>query len=228
MSVEYPVQKVLELACAAQRTNKTYLKEPESIFDSEGKFLFIKHSNKVLVRKALGLEASHSEPEFAPIDIFLEPQDTEKAEEIRKYYRRLMFAAIQGDNEFQTEVNMLLEAENIPANKIGFIACLPSTYERDYERSKLDRRSKECDDTYLGEVGAWVVNQDCEILTCSRSKNFDAYNIDAIINNKLVSWMGKPVTVGFCVVQKAKVKAHGNHWKNQKTQTRLHFVKVFQ
>ena len=55
MLKEFPLQQVLELACAAQRVNKEYLKEVESVFDSEGKFMYMKHANKVLVRKALKL-----------------------------------------------------------------------------------------------------------------------------------------------------------------------------
>lgn len=225
----YPVQKVLELACAAQRTNKGYLKELESVYDADGKFLFVKHTNKVLVRKALGLESSHSEVEFAPMQIFIQQEDKDQADAIRRYYKRLVFAAVQGDNEFLTEVNQLLNATDMNANKIGFIACLPSTYERDFAKTQLERRSKECIDGHLAPIGTWVSDLDCEVLTCSRSKNYDAYNIDAIIDKKLVNWMSnKPVTVGFAVVQKAKVKAHGHHWRTEKTQTRLHYVKVFQ
>ena len=37
MAQEFPVQRVLELACAAERTNKGYLKDVESVFDNEGK-----------------------------------------------------------------------------------------------------------------------------------------------------------------------------------------------
>lgn len=229
MSAEFPTQKVLELACAAQRVNKEYLKEAQNVFDSEGKFLFVKHTNKDLVRWALGTNRTNVAPEFAPQDIFIQDTDKVLAEEIKKYYRRFMFAAIKGDNEFQTEVNALLGSENMPSNKIGYVACLPSTYARDLAKTNIERKGKECDDAYLSGVGQWIIDQDCEILSCIRSKNFDAYNIDAIISNKLVSWMGnKAVTVGFAVVQKAKVKDHGHHWQTKKNQTRLHYVKVFQ
>ena len=54
MPKDFPVEQVLHLACAAQRANKTYLKSPESVYDDEGKFLFIKHDNKSLIKFALG------------------------------------------------------------------------------------------------------------------------------------------------------------------------------
>lgn len=70
MPQELPVQRILELACAAERTNRGYLKESESVFDNEGKFLFVKHSNKGLIRWASGLDRTNQAPEFSQL-IFL-------------------------------------------------------------------------------------------------------------------------------------------------------------
>jgi hypothetical protein len=229
MAEEYSVQRVLELACAAQRTNKGYLKDQESVFDNEGKFLFVKHTNKSLIRKALGLVETYQAPEFAPMDIFVEDEDKELAEDIRKYYRRLMFAAVKGDNEFQTEVNVLLNAETMSATKVGFIACLPSVYRRDYGHNLLEKKIKTAEDRYLAERDTMVFDKDCEILSCQKSKNFDAFNIDAIIDNVIVSWMSKiELKLGAAVVIKAKVKDHTKHWKFHNSVTRLNYVKVAQ
>lgn len=230
MPEEYAVQKVLELACAAQRTNNAYLKETESVYTSDGKFVCLKHDNKALIRHALGIEKyANTEQEFRPAALFLEPQDTVLADEIKSYYRRLMFSAVKGDNEFQTEVNSILNSETITKNKIGFIACLPSVYVRDKARTDFKRSIKTCEDRHLGEVDTVLLDQDCEVIECSRSKNFDAYNINAIIQNVLVSWFSKnPVKLGPAVVQKAKVKEHRHHWLSKKAETRLNYVKVFQ
>lgn len=204
MSQLYPTQRVLELACAAQRTNKEYLKESQSVFDDEGKFLFIKHTNKTLIRFALGIDKF---TEFAPQTIFIEDCDREQAEEIKKYFRRLMFSAIKGDNEFQTEVNALLNEEEVAANKIGYIACLPSVFKKDSIRNHFEKRIRSLDKSYLGEVGSQLVDKDCEILESKRSNNFDAFNITAIIDNKMVSWFSKfDMKIGPCVVSKAKLR----------------------
>ncbi len=229
MTQNYSTQRVLELACAAQRTNKEYLKEPQSVFDSEGKFLFVKHSNKSLIRWALGIDRfTGASPEFAPQDIFIEDCDKTQAEEIRKYFKRLMFSAIKGDNEFQTEVNQLLNTEEIPANKIGYIGSLPSVWAKDVARNRVDKALKAVDEGYLADEGSWILDKDAEIIRCERSKNFDAHNILAIIDNKIASWMGKPVKIGPAVIQKAKVKQHGENWLTKKNETRLHYVKVAQ
>jgi hypothetical protein len=226
---EFPLQEVLELACAAQRVNKAYIKEVESVFDTEGKFLFMKHSNKALVRKALKLAESNTSSEFAPQDIFVEDVDREYATEIQKYFRRLMFSAVKGDNEFQMEVNTLLTLGVIPENKIGFIACLPSVYKRDHANNQIEKRIRTTDKEYLGSIGSTILDQDCEIIGSVRSKNFDAWNIDAIINNKMVSWFSKiDMKVGPCVVVKGKIKDHSLHWKHQTPVTRLNYIKAVQ
>lgn len=230
MSQTYSTQRVLELACAAQRTNKAYLKDAESVFDSEGKFLFMKHSNKLLIRWALGIDRyAGVEKEFAPQDIFIEDCDKSLAEDIRKYYRRLMFSAIKGDNEFQTEVNALLNEDEIQPNKIGYIACLPSVYLKDSSRNSFEKRVRDLDNSYLADADQWIVNKDCEILQCIRSKNFDAWNVDAIIENKLVSWFSKfEVKIGPAVLIKGKVKDHSHNWLTKKETTRLNYVKAAQ
>ncbi len=230
MSKEFPLQQVLELACAAQRFNQAYVKEVESIFDIDGKFMYMKHSNKVLVRKALKLnETTNASVEFAPQDIHVEQADRDLANEIQRYFKRLMFAAVKGENEFQTEVNTLLTLAVIPDNKIGFIACLPSVYRRDFDNSQIEKRVRTADKEYLSAIGSSIFDRDCEILVCQRSKNFDAWNVDAIIDNKMVSWFSKTdMKVGPCVVVKGKVKDHSLHWKHQNPVTRLNFVKAVQ
>jgi hypothetical protein len=226
---EFPLQQVLELACAAQRVNKEYLKEVESVFDSEGKFMYMKHANKVLVRKALKIIERYNSVEFAPQDIFVETEDTELANEIQKYFKRLMFAAVKGENEFQTEVNTLLTLGVVPENKIGFIACLPSVYKRDRANNQIEKRARSTDQEYLGEVGASIFDRDCEIVNVVRSKNFDAWNVDAIIDNKMVSWFSKvEMKAGPCVVVKGKIKDHSEHWKYKNPVTRLNYIKAVQ
>jgi hypothetical protein len=223
----FPLQDVLELACAAQRVNKDYIKEQEILYTEDGKVKHIIMSNKELVKMTLKLDPRYSgpvPPKLIPIDL-----DKELAQEIRKYFRKLMFSAIEGDNEFKTEVNSLLNSESIPFNKIGFIACLPSVYKRDYATSQIEKQIKTLNEGYLSLIGSTVFDLDCEILESKRSKNYDAFNITAIIDNKMVSWFSKvDLKIGACVIVKAKVKDHSKHWKHQNDVTRLNYVKAAQ
>jgi len=223
----FPLQDVLELACAAQRVNKDYIKEQEILYTEDGKVKHIIMPNKELVKMTLKLDPRYSgpvPPKLIPIDL-----DKELAQEIRKYFRKLMFSAIEGDNEFKTEVNSLLNSESIPFNKIGFIACLPSVYKRDYATSQIEKQIKTLNEGYLSLIGSTVFDLDCEILESKRSKNYDAFNITAIIDNKMVSWFSKvDLKIGSCVIVKAKVKDHSKHWKHQNDVTRLNYVKAAQ
>ena len=230
MADEYPLQMVLELACAAQRINKDYIKTTSPVYSDDNKLMAYKWDNKLLMLTTLDPgRFKPSEDQLKPTLLCTNKEDAELADDIKKYYRRLMFAAIEGENEFQTEVNALLNSETISLNKFGFIACLPSVYYRDYGRNQLEKRIKLADESYLGDIGENLLDLDCEVLACQRSKNFDAFNVDAIINNKIVSWMSKnQLKLGPAVIIKAKVKDHTKHWKFQNPVTRLNYVKAAQ
>jgi hypothetical protein len=82
---------------------------------------------------------------------------------------------------------------------------------------------------HIGYINEEIFDKDCEIIEVKRSKNYDAWNTCAIIDNKLVSWMGKnELKLGPCVVIKAKIKEHSMHWKYQVPETRMNYVKAFQ
>jgi hypothetical protein len=232
VSTFFDTQKVLELACAAQRINQAYLKQAEYKYNDEGKFLFVKHDNKTLIRYALGIDRNNKfEQEFPPAQLSIEEDDKELTEEIRKYYKRLVFSAVKGDNEFQTEINSILNSDTITSSKIGYIACLPSVYKRDFSRNQISKRIRDLDKHYLDKIDSKILNKDCEILESSQSTNFPgSFNITAIIDNKLVSWFSKnQLEIGNCIIVKAKIKDHSTHWihKDQPI-TRLNYVKAIQ
>lgn len=226
----YPLQTILELACAAQRVNHDYVKYTQPIYSDDNKLMSYKWDNKLLMLITLGeTNFKPSEDGLMPPLLCTNKEDSELADEIKKYFRRLVFSAVQGDNEFHTEVNALLNSEEVPTSKFGFIACLPSVYKRDFGRQQLEKRIKTADCSYLADIGETVLDLDCEVLTCQRSKNFEAFNIDAIINNKMVSWMSKnELKLGPAVIVKAKVKDHSKHWKFANPVTRLNYVKAAQ
>jgi hypothetical protein len=102
-------------------------------------------------------------------------------------------------------------------------------YVKDKVQNKIKKVSRSVDEGYLGEVGSNLKDLDAEILSSIKSKNFEGYNIDAIINNKMVSWISKTgLELGACVIVKAKIKDHTKHWKHQNDVTRLNYVKAAQ
>ena len=226
---EFPTQQILELACAAQRVNRAYLKESETVYSEDGRYMYSNHTNKMLMLCTLTPAIWTADPKEQPFPLKVLPEDIASAEEIRKYYKRLLFAAIEGENEFQTKINSLLSSEEVKENEFGWMACLPSVFIRDFVQNEVKRVARSVDEGYLGKPGDRLADLDCEILEVIKSKNFDGWNICAIINNKMASWLSQvELKRGPCVVVKAKVKDNNKHWKHQNDETRLNYVKAVQ
>lgn len=226
---EFPTQQVLELACTAQRINGAYLKEHEHVHSEDGKFLYTKHGNKMMMLCTLDYTKWTADPSSAPLPLRVLPEDVTRAEEIKTYYKRLLFAAIDGENEFLTTINTILNSETVKENQFGYVACLPSVQARDAVQNQIKKIARHVEEGFLGNPGDRLADLDCEILEVIKSKNFTGWNVCAIINNKMASWMSQvELKRGPCVVVKARVKDNSKHWKHQNDETRLNFVKAVQ
>jgi hypothetical protein len=220
---------MLELACAAQRYNNDYVKSNEVVYADDGKVIGYKYSNKMLMLFTLDSHRREGvNPEYLPPVLRITEADRNRVEEIRSYYRRLMFSVMaQPDNDFLQEIHSLLNKEIMSENKVGFIACLPSTYERDTQRNSVNKLLKDCMNSYLAAPDTKLTNLSAQIIDCTRSKNFDAFNILAIVDDKLVSWFARsPLKLGTLTIVSAKVKGNNEHWLSKKPETRLNYVKV--
>ena len=224
----YSTQDALILACAAHRQNCGYLKEPKHTLTSDNKVLFTQYANKDIV--LFNLRAPNiPDHAIAPLAIKVTDKDREMADDIRKFFRRLVFSAVKNDEDFWTQVNALLINDSVPKNRMGYVACLPSMYLKEYSRVQFERKIKDLTAEWFEPVGSELLDKDCEIIEVKRSKNYDAWNICAIIDNKMVSWMSKrELNPGPCVLIKGKVKDLSLHWKFQCHETRLNYVKAFQ
>ena len=226
---EFPTQQVLELACAAQRINGTYIKESVNVFADDNAYMYTNHTNKMMMLCTVNPSNWTADPKDAPMPLKVLPEDTLLSEEIKKHFRKFMFSAIEGENDFQTNINTILSGDSVKVNHFGYVACLPSVYVRDLAQNKVKKAARQVEEGVLAEIGSTLKDLDAEIISSVKSKNFEGYNIDAIINNKMVSWMNKTdLTLGPAVIIKAKVKDCNKHWKHQNDVTRLHYVKAAQ
>jgi len=225
----FPVQRILELACAAQRVNGEYVKESIAVYSSDDMYMYSKQTNKILMLVTVDPTIWTADPKDKPPALTVLPEDVAHATEVRNHFKRFLFGAIEGTNDFQTSINAILSNETIKAKEFGYVACLPSVYVRDKAHLQVKRAARHAEEGYLGEVGSQLIDLDCEILESVKSKNFEGYNISAIINSKMVSWLNKTeLKIGPCVIVKAKVKDHSKHWKHQNDVTRLNYVKAVQ
>jgi hypothetical protein len=60
-----------------------------------------------------------ADPKDAPMPLKIADEDVVLAQEIKTYYKRLLFAAIEGENDFQTNINSFLSSENIETKNFG-------------------------------------------------------------------------------------------------------------
>lgn len=218
-----PTQLALELSCAAQRVNGEYLRESDQVYDSEGVHLYSKYSNKTyIINTALGSTVEK-------VKVTVLDEDKALAEQIQKYFRRLIFTAVAGEEGFMADLFRILNKPEIATNELGFIACLPSVYERELAKNQMTKLVKTLDNVAIGAPGTTLHDLDCEIVGCKKSKNFDAYNVEAIIQNKLVSWFQKnDVKTGPAVLVKGKIKEARTSYNWRITETRLNYVKIAQ
>jgi hypothetical protein len=218
---------VLELACAAQRYNGGYVKANDVFVSSDNQVMATVHPNKTLMLHSLG-ESEHGS-DAKTFTLHVTDADKQLAADIKKHFRKLMFSAVMNDNEFYTTLNIMFTNNQVPLNKFGYFAALPSVYIRDYAETQFDKKTKELSHEHLGLIGEQIEDRDCEVLEIYKSKTYDAYNITAIIDNHLVSWMGKnSLNPGPCVVIKAKIKGYSEHFKKGIPLTRLNYVRAFQ
>jgi hypothetical protein len=191
--------------------------------------MYLKHTNKMQMLCTLEPAIWTADPKDAPMPLRVLPEDTALAEEIKKHFRKFLFSAIEGENDFQTNINTILSSDTVKTNQFGYVACLPSVHIRDVAQTKVKRAAQQVEEGPLAEIGSTVKDLDAEIISSVKSKNFEGWNIDAIINNKMVSWMNKTtLNLGPAVIVKAKVKDCNKHWKHQNDVTRLHYVKAAQ
>jgi hypothetical protein len=226
---EFPTQQVLELACAAQRINGTYIKESVNVFADDNTYMYTNHTNKMMMLCTVNPSNWTADPKDAPMPLKVLPEDTLLSEEIKRHFRKFMFSAIEGENDFQTNINTILSGDSVKVNQFGYVACLPSVYVRDLAQNKVKKAARQVEEGYLADIGTQLKDLDAEIISSVKSKNFEGYNIDAIINNRMVSWLNKTnLNLGACVIVKAKVKDHSKHWKHGNDVTRLNYVKAAQ
>jgi len=221
--VKIETKYALELACASQRQNNAYLKTTEPVYSDEGSYLYTNYSNKTLIlNTALGVDVDK-------VKVTVTEEDQALAEEILKYFRRLIFNTVAGEQNFWTDLNLVLSKPEVDSSEIGFIACLPSVYAREKAQNGVKKVIRDLDDRELGTPGTQFFDLDCEIINFKKSNNFDAINVEAVIDNRLVSWFAKAEPkLGPAVLVKGKIKEVRSSFKWKITETRLNYVKIAQ
>lgn len=227
--LDIPVHQALELSCSAYRTNGRYIKESDAYFNNPT-LSDTEIPNKIRILSAYNIVTWDNRA--PPKPLVITDDDRDLAIQIKNFYKRLAFTVINdADNKsiFDETVFSLLNRKAMKSNDVGYLAYLPEKFYKESTINRVKRQAKKSDDGYLADIGNEVLDLDSEIIEVFKSKNYNAYNVTAIIENKMCSWMSNSQpTVGPAVIVKAKVKEHSRHYKYDNCVTRLHYVKVAQ
>ena len=216
-SAQYSVSDVWAAACAAQRINGEYVKEPQRVFDKDTGLTYDrKRRNRDVMMDFL------THPENLTVD------DVERGEYCRNFLQSdLTFRSLKGTlTEFDTATRKVLAvtdhfSSHLHKYELAIVACLPASVERTETRQNADQRIKFAAGGHIGKPGD-KVTANVEVVSAAYSKEYNIYWIRGITDqDQAVTFSNKESwDVGTHFTIQGKVKAHRDNL------TQLNYVKV--
>ena len=219
----YPTKMLLELAFAATRINKGYVKTTRRY--SEGNPTTF--SNKEIVSFTAAHyfdDTTYLPSDFIPVKTTEEDRTALAAAE--KHMRRYTMLALGNLSDFQAHIFEAYSQENTPVNRVGLIAYLPQFVERELEdkiyKGRLKTEFAESraieDKKILGEL---------EILKRVYSVNYETFFYTAGFNGNLVMFSNKfEYAVGKVFGFRANVKGQQTDRDSGLTINKINYVKL--
>lgn len=213
--------EALSLSCAVQRTKGKYVKLQVS-FDEAAE----EYTNKDVLMFYL---VPGFRPEGYVPDLKVLQSDRDQANDIIKFYRRLMFGVLaENINNYLVSISRILSNSECTIKDLGIISSIPSSYLRDYSRVTKEKIIKESIDEVFGNVGD-LVELHCYIVDVREVQSIDCIAHTAVDSHgHLIEFLSKK-QIGFendCVHIKAKIKKHSTYFRTEKPVTQLNYVKI--
>ena len=203
--MEFPIDEVLAVSCAANRLNKGFIKKDQIRFDKryEGKTC-----NSDLLYNYF----------FTDKKFKVEDEDYTNASEVRDYLQGLSFKALERNlTEFESNVLKLVSANTVAKDKLGIAASLPKVYfnkldqdtwtDREMELSRtsenLGTLHTRCNFLAKVEFTRYIPRTMSYIITCS----VDNKHILKFFSDKKIETGSEIVIEGFVKAQ-SKGKYH--------------------
>ena len=218
--MEYPTQKILELAYAAKRCIGEYRKESRYVYDN-GHESRMFYSNKDLVRYTLLHEQGICVDKFEPLIVL--DEDRAAVEAAHKHMRRYAFLALGNISQYSKDFYAVYCKETVALNDTGRLAYFPYFVEHDRENLDFNKRLKTefADSKWLDAVGGTI-----EILTKRYLSEYNKYSYLAGYNGNLVSFFAdNQFDVNQFYNIRAKVKGRGEERQTKLPVTYLNYVK---
>ena len=228
--MEYPTQKLLELAFAAQRVNSGYVKQTRRYSEDQP----TTYSNKEIVMYSAYHYNQYNDPASKPfipsdfIPVKVTEEDLAAKEAADKHMRRYTMLAMGNLNDFENDVYTAYCSEVMPINRIGLIAYLPEFVNRELKNKVYQARLKQefANSKHL----EGNVEGNCEILkVIGVNRDFEDpfYMHFGAIDGNLVCFARKEgFAEGATYIIKAKVKGQDKERETGLPMTRINYVKL--
>jgi hypothetical protein len=219
----YPIETILELAFAAHRVNKDYVKTSLTDYNDSSSSIW---SNKDLIKYNVPGIDVYPVTNFVPLEIT--DADRTGVATLHQFFRRYTML-ILGDrlNEFQQDMYKAYSMEECGIQHYGYFAYMPSFIEREsadlaYSRKLTDEYSKSVHmhgKSFYGKI---------EIIKRIFLQEWDIYLYFAGTNGKLVSFSNKnKYEVETVLDITARIKSQDDERETRLPMTRMNYVKVF-
>jgi len=217
LQVGYSVSDVWAAACAAQRVNAGYYKEPSYVWDeATNTQQLVKRRNRDVMM------------EFLQNPDRILAEDVEAGEQVRDFLQKdLVFRAVKSQlTEFDNSISKCLSVQDrfyTVGNRyeLAVVAALPNSARRSQERQTADQRIQFARGGLVGKVGDQVT-VNVEVIRTFYKKEFNIFFVTGITDQDQVVTFGfkENFDVGTSVVIRGKVKAHRDNL------TQLNYAKV--
>lgn len=221
--MEYKTEHLIELAFAAFRINKGYVKQTRRY--SEGQPTTF--SNKELV--ALTAHGEWRPEDFVPLEITDEDREAKRAAD--KHMRRYTMLAMGDLPDFEADLFAAYSSEKMPIGRVGLLAYLPAFVERELQNKIYKQRMKTdfAESAYITEN--IVEGTDVEILKVIPLTNYDfgepAYLHFGAIGKDLVCFSKKEMyAVGETYEMVGRIKGQDKERDSGLPMTRMNYVKL--
>jgi hypothetical protein len=219
----YPIETILELAFAAQRVNRDYVKTSLTDYNDSSNTVW---ANKELIKYNVPGIDVYPAANFVPLEIT--DADRKGVASLHKFFRRYTML-ILGDrlNEFQQDMYKAYSMEECGIQHYGYFAYMPSFIEREsadlaFVRKLTDEYSNSVHmhgKSFQGKV---------EIIKRVFLQEWDIYLYFAGTDGKLVSFSTKHKYEADAVLDiTARIKSQDTDRKTGLPMTRMNYVKVF-
>jgi hypothetical protein len=221
--MEHSTELLLQLAYAAYRVNKGYIKQTRRY--SEGQPTTF--SNKELI--AYTVEDGFKPEDFTPLKITEE--DRAAKSEGDKHMRRYTMLAMGDLPQFESDIFAAYSSDRMPIGRIGLIAYVPAFVDREIENKIYKQRMKSdfANSAYLTQN--IVEGTDVEILKVIPLNNMDfgepAYLHFGAVGKDLVCFSKKEMyAVGETYEMVGRIKGQDKERDSGLPMTRMNYVKL--